>query len=123
MSPYRYEVCIIQDNIQKCYGCNQLFGERHCCPPQNVIIRHVDRRFRGVTNEGKINYATDFSNTYYHCAFAHVARKNPTFDGIVYLDPQVLLSADQTCVLMSGNLCIAQIDINDHSAAASSHKT
>ncbi len=106
MSPYRYEVCIMQNNIQKCYGCNQLFEERHRCPPQNVIIRHFDRRIRGITKEGKITYATEFSNTYYHCEFAHIARKNPIFDGIIYLSPQVLLSADQMCVLVSGNLTV-----------------
>ena len=109
MSPYRYEVCIMQNNIKKCYGCNHEFVDTYRCHPQNVIIRHVDKRIRGLTNDGSILYGADFAKTYYHCKFSHISMKNPYFDRIVYLNPQLLLSAEQQCVLMSGNLTVKYI--------------
>lgn len=99
-------MCIMQNNIKKCYGCNQDFADKYRCHPQNVIVRHVDRRIRGLTNDGTIHYGTDFAKTYYHCEFSHIAKKTPHFDGIVYLNPQLPLSPEQQCVVMAGNLMV-----------------
>ena len=55
-------------------------------PPNNVIVKHVDRRLRGRDEKGQVVYSPDFTNTYYHPIRSHIARKNPVFDGSVQVD-------------------------------------
>ena len=44
-------------------------------PPNNVIVKHVDRRLRGRNEKGQLVYSPDFTNTYYHPISSHIARK------------------------------------------------
>ena len=55
-------------------------------PPNNVIVKHVDRRLRGRDEKGQLVYSPDFTNTYYHPISSHIARKNPVFGGSVQVD-------------------------------------
>ena len=96
----------MQNNIKRCYGCNHEFTHTYHFHSQNVIIHHVDKRIRGLTDDGSILYGADFAKTYYHCKFSYISMKNQYFDGIVYLNPQLLLSTEQQCFLMSGNLAV-----------------
>jgi hypothetical protein len=104
LSPHPYQICLMQNNVKKCYGCNQDFAYKYRCPPHNIIVRHTDRRIRGLDNNGAIQYGADFTNTYYHCDFSHIAKKNPYFDGTVYASSQLYLTPDQQSVIMAGKL-------------------
>ena len=35
---------------------------------------------------GSFSHSADYSNTYYHFDFSHIRRKNPLYDGKVYID-------------------------------------
>ena len=104
LSPHPYQICLMQNNVKKCYGCNQDFAYKYRCPPHNIIVRHTDRRTRGLDNNGAIQYGAEFTNTYYHCDFSHIAKKNPYFDGTVYASSQLYLTPDQQSVIMAGKL-------------------
>ena len=47
-------------------------------PPNNVIVKNVDRRLRGRDEKGQL--------VYYHPISSHIARKNPVFGGSVQVD-------------------------------------
>ena len=106
LSPHPYQICLMQNNVKKCYGCNQDFTCKYRCPPHNIIVHHTDRRIRGIDNNGVLQYGADFTNTYYHCEFSHIAKKNPYFDGTVYASSQMYLTPDQQSVIIAGNLKI-----------------
>ena len=62
------------------------FSEKFRQPPYNFVVKHVDRRLvRRNERTGQFHCSADFSNTYYHLDSNHIARKNPVFDGNVYL--------------------------------------
>jgi hypothetical protein len=102
LSPYQYEICLLPNMAKKCYGCNQEFAEKYRKEPFNVVIRHTDRRIKGIGPDKTIQYSTDFTNTYYHCDANHIARKNPLFDGNLYLDAKLSLTPEQQMVILNG---------------------
>ena len=55
-------------------------------PPNNVIVKNVDRSLRGRDEKGQLVYSPDFTNTCYHPISSHIARKNPVFGGSVQVD-------------------------------------
>jgi hypothetical protein len=103
----------MQNNVKKCYGCNQDFtytntvqhhcsttAQHHCSSYWFILIEE----FGVWINNGAIQYGADFTNTYYHCDFSHIAKKNPYFDGTVYASSQLHLTPDQQSVIMAGKL-------------------
>ena len=73
--------------VKKCYGCGSDFAEKHRHSPHNIIVRHCDRRLmRSDELTGQFQYSADYSNTYYHFDVSHIRRKNPLYDGKVYID-------------------------------------
>ena len=85
-SPHKYELVELPPNVKKCYGCGSEFAEKYKCSPNNVIVRHCDRRLmRRDERTGLFQYSPDYTNTYYHLDFSHIQRKNPLFNGKVYL--------------------------------------
>ncbi|KAK3747909.1 hypothetical protein QZH41_010212 [Actinostola sp. cb2023] len=111
LSPYRYELSPMQNSINKCYGCNQDFAEKYRIHPYDIIVRHVDRRIRGLGADGTIQYGVDFANTYYHCDINHIRKKKPYFDGMVYASSQLPLSPEQQFVIMTGGLTVRFIPL------------
>ena len=93
-SPHAYEIVLLQPNVKKCYGCEAEFVERFRHPPNNLIVKHLDKRVTGKSSDGQLVYRTDFSNTYYHPSSLHIKRKNPTFNGIVLIDNALFNSLD-----------------------------
>ena len=85
-SPHRYELVTLPGNVKKCYGCEAEFTERYRNSPNNIVIKHVDRRLvRKDEHKGHFLYSADYSNTYCHLDFADIQRKNPTFNGEVFI--------------------------------------
>ena len=78
-SPFPYEIVFLPTNVVKCYGCSQKFADKYRIPPQNIVVKHKDRRIRGYNPDGSIMFAPDFQNTYYHLNTTHILRKNPEF--------------------------------------------
>ena len=73
-----------------------MFDEKFRQPPENIVVKHVDRRVvRRDGNTGALVYSTDFTNTYYHPIPSHIRRKNPVFDGRVLIDPGTYQSLDE----------------------------
>ena len=85
-SPYQYTLCELPPAVKKCYGCGEEFSQNYRMPPNNAIVKHVDRRLRGRDEKGQLVYSPDFTNTYYHPISSHIARKNPVFCGSVQVD-------------------------------------
>ncbi len=53
-----------------------------CCSESLSNKKHVDRKLvRRDEQSGQID--PDYSNTYYHQTFSHMAKKNPLFSGVV----------------------------------------
>ena len=71
--------------VQKCYGCSIAFFEKYRNAPNNLVIKHIDRRVIGKNSAGNLIYGSDFTNTYYHPNISHIKRKNPVFTGLVYI--------------------------------------
>ena len=85
-SPHRYELVTLPGNVKKRYGCGAEFTERHRNSPNNIVVKHVDRRLvRRDEHTGHFLYSADYSNTYYHLDFAHIQQKNPFFNGQVFI--------------------------------------
>ena len=86
-SPHKYEIMELPQKVKKCYGCGSDFVEKHRHSPHNIIVRHCDRRLmRRDERTGQFQYSADYSNTYYHFDVSHIRRKNPLYDGKVYID-------------------------------------
>ena len=83
-SPYRYELTLLPSRVKKGYGCGLEFTDNLRQSPNNIIVKHVDRRLvRRDERTGLFHYSADFSNTYYHFDHTHISRKNPLFNGKV----------------------------------------
>ena len=96
-SPHRYEVVTLPGNVKKCYGCGAEFTDRNRSPPYNIVVKHVDRQLvRRDERTGNFLFSADYSNTYYHLDFAHIQRKNPFFNGKVFLSSDKLSSFDNS---------------------------
>ena len=86
-SPHKYELVELPQNVKKCYGCGFDFVEKYRKSPHNIIVRHRERRLmRRDEHSGQFQYSADYSNTYYHLDSSHIQRKNPLFNGKVYID-------------------------------------
>lgn len=76
----------LSQNVKKCYGCGSDFAEKFRHSPLNIIVRHRDRRLMGRDERtGQFQYSADYSNTYYHLDVGHIQRKNPPYNGKVYI--------------------------------------
>ena len=94
-SPYRYELVELPSKVRKCYGCGVEFSEKFRQPPYNFVVKHVDRRLvRRDERTGQFHYSAD------------IARKNPVFDGNVYLSMVTYqtLDARQYHVISTSNV-------------------
>ena len=76
-SPYQYELIFLPANASECYDCSQSFAEKYRHPPHNMVVKHKNRRIRGVDSNGNICYSSDFQNTYYRLNHEHILKKNP----------------------------------------------
>ena len=66
--------------------------------------RHMDRRIRGKGSDGTMQYNADFTHTYYHCDSRHIIRKNPVFDGKVFMSTQLDLTPEQQSVVIDSGV-------------------
>jgi len=51
MSPYPYTLCARPKAVRKCYGCGEDFAQKYRTEPNNIIVKHVDRRLKGRNNQ------------------------------------------------------------------------
>ena len=80
--------------------------QKYRTEPNNIIVKHVDRRLKGRDNQtSHLIFNADFSNTYYHPIFSHVKRKNPLFSGTVHVDWSEYLA-------MSTQAVVEKYDLN-----------
>ena len=70
-SPHKYEIMELPEKVKKYYGCGSDFVEKH---------RHSPHE-----RTGQFQYSADYSNTYYHFDVSHIRRKNPLYNGKVYI--------------------------------------
>ena len=47
---YHYRIIALKNNVQKCYGCGQGFPDCYRIFPNNLIVRHRDRRLKGMSS-------------------------------------------------------------------------
>ena len=111
-SPHRYELVTLPGNVKKCYGCGAEFTDRRRSPPHNIVVKHVDRRLvRRDERTGNFLFSADYSNTYYHLDFTHIQRKNPVFNGQVFIafDKLSSLNNSQCNIIENCNLKVTVI--------------
>ena len=110
MSPYRYELVLLPNSVTKCYGCYQEFTQGYRMPPNNLVVRHMDRRITGRDQSGQLLFSPDFKATYYHPVKEHIMLKNPVFDGRVVVTPVLsqMLSPDHLHIVNN----ILNLDVN-----------
>ena len=80
MSPISILLSKNRAMYSKCYGCGAIFADKYNHYPNNLIVKHLDRRIRGKNQEGQLLYNVDFTPSYYHSNRDHITRKNPFFD-------------------------------------------
>ena len=98
MSPHKYYLIEKPVIVANCYGCNESL--RYCQPPTNVIVKHIDRRIWGKTQDGQLIYNADFPPAHYHPVRSHIIRKKPCYSGNLYTKSQVLQRVEQNYVNM-----------------------
>ena len=90
MAPNRYEIVLLERIVKKCYGCLNDFVDKYRSSPYNLVIKHLDRRVTGKDGTtGRLLYSNTFSNTYYHLNSTHIQKRNPFFNGRVYISPSL----------------------------------
>ena len=90
MAPNRYETVLLERIVKKCYGCLNDFVDKYRSSPYNLVIKHLDRRVTGKDGTtGRLLYSNTFSNTYYHLNSTHIQKRNPFFNGRVYISPSL----------------------------------
>ena len=97
---------------KKCYGCGSEFTDRHRSPPHNIMVKHVDRRLvRRDERTGNFLFSAYYSYTYYHLDFTHIQRKNPFFNGQVFISFHKLSSLNnfQCNIILNCNLKVTVI--------------
>ena len=94
MSTHHYEIVMLPSNVQKCYGCGEIFSARSRTAPYDLCVKHVDKRLIGKNGDGHLIYSRDYTNTYYHPSMPHIKRKNPLFTGVVYIAANLYNSLD-----------------------------
>ena len=67
---------ILPKNVLKYYGCSRPFAEKYRSPPENVVVKHWDRRIKGFDKDGRVTLGADFQNTYYHLNPEPISQKN-----------------------------------------------
>ena len=95
MSPHQYQFVVLNSAVKKCYGCGQGFVDKYRHHPYNIVVKHVDRRLIGRNEHGQWVYSPSYANTYYHPIRSHIAKKKPTFDGNVFLQPEMSVSLSE----------------------------
>jgi hypothetical protein len=61
MSPHRYELVKLPNNVKNCYGCGAPFADIYRATPRNTVIKHVDRRImRRDPLTGQLHYSPDY---------------------------------------------------------------
>ena len=110
-SPYYYEVVLLPNNVSKCYGCCQEFAQKYRFAPNNVVVKHKDKRIIGRTDDGGMQHGSGFQNTYYHLNAQHIQKKNPLFDMNLYISApvRVALTQDHYKVLTNSGLVINEL--------------
>ena len=92
MLPHKYDIVVLKQYIKNCYSCGTPFADKYRSSPFNLLTRHVDRKVTGKNDyTGQLNYSREFSNTYYHLSRNHIQRKNPVFNGFVYISTDLYL--------------------------------
>ena len=51
-----------------------------------------------------MQYNAEFTHTYYHCDSRHIMRKNPVFDGKVFMSTQLDLTPEQQSVVINSGV-------------------
>ena len=72
------------------YGCGINFTDKYDKSPNNIIIKHVDRRIRGKIDIGNLLFNAEFTAAYYHLIKSHITKKNPSFSGNIHVKPELL---------------------------------
>ena len=100
MMPHKYYLIEKPANVANCYGCSESFSLHYCQLPTIIIVRHIDRRIRGKTQDGQLICNADFTPAYYQPIRSHITRKKPCYIGNLYIKSQILQRVEQNYVNM-----------------------
>ena len=65
LSPHPYKFIEKPKNVHVYYGCGSNFDDKYDKSPNNITIKHVDRRIRVKTDIGILQFNADFTAAYY----------------------------------------------------------
>ena len=63
-----------QKKVHVFYGRGSNFTDTYNKSPNNIIIKHVDRRIRGEIDIGHLLFNADFIAAYYHPIKSHITK-------------------------------------------------
>ena len=72
--PHPYKFIEKPKNVHVFYGCGSNFTNKYDKSPNNIIIKHVDRRIRGEIDIGNLLFNADFTAAYYHLIKSHITK-------------------------------------------------
>ena len=83
--PHPYEFVKKPKKVHVCYACGSNFTDKYYKSPNNIIIiKHIDRRIRGITGIGNLLFNADFTVAYCHL------KKNVSFSGNIHVKTEIL---------------------------------
>ena len=66
---------------------NSSNASKYRMPPNNLVVRHMDRRITGRDQSGLLLFSPDFKATYYRPVKEHIMLKNSAFEGRIFVAP------------------------------------
>ena len=74
LSPHPYELIEKLKRVHVFYGCGSNFTDKYDKSPNNIIIKHVDRRTRRKADIANLLFNVDFTAAYYHLIKSHITK-------------------------------------------------
>ena len=73
-----------------CYGWGSNFSVKCDISPNNIIIKHVDRRIRGKADTGNLLFNAYFTAAYNYPIRSHKTKKKTLFSGNIHVKAELL---------------------------------
>ena len=88
--PHPYEFVKAKQKVHVCHACGSNFTDKYYKSPNNIIIKHIDRRIRGIIGIGNLLFNADFTVAYCHFIKNNIMKKNASFSENILVKTELL---------------------------------
>ena len=74
--PHPYEFVKAKQKVHVCHACGSNFTDKYYKSPNNIIIKHIDRRIKEIIGIGNLLFNVDFAVAYYYFLKNIIMKKN-----------------------------------------------